>query len=326
MTITTRPSSSWVAALALAAGLLASPAQAAEQWHLVGSDSFTVPTALYRSQGLTTDGQQWYFSWQYGLERAALNDFTSLQRNSNLNLSNGKLTPGIPLELIAGFGASHIGDIDTYGGKIYAPIEDGNKRADGSRYLNPLIGVFNASDLSYTGSFYKLSHDDLHAGVPWVAVDGAKGLAYTAEWDDTVRINIHKLGDFSSQGYLALDRPLDRIQGAKVWNGGLYASTDDANKTVYRIDLATGHVDELFREDFGVPAGTKIEVEGLSFLQTADKGSLHVLRIVGDASNLADPLLHVALDHYALAPVPEPASLGLMLAGLGLLLGFARRR
>ena len=41
--------------------------------------------------------------------------------------------------------------------------------------------------------------------------------------------------------------------------------------------------------------------------------------------SLTNPNLHVALYHYQLAPVPEPATYGMMLAGL-LAMQAARRR
>jgi hypothetical protein len=43
-----------------------------------------------------------------------------------------------------------------------------------------------------------------------------------------------------------LDLALDRIQGAKVHGDWLYMSSDNDAKTVYRANLQTGHVEELF--------------------------------------------------------------------------------
>src|SRR4051794_41528965 len=44
-------------------------------WKLVGSDTFRLHDTLMRSQGVTTDGSGWYFSWQGGLSRT-LDNFT----------------------------------------------------------------------------------------------------------------------------------------------------------------------------------------------------------------------------------------------------------
>jgi hypothetical protein len=45
---------------------------------------------------------------------------------------------------IAAQGGNHIGDVDIANGKVYAPIEDGTKRPDGTRYLHPVIALFDA--------------------------------------------------------------------------------------------------------------------------------------------------------------------------------------
>ena len=39
-----------------------------ETWREVGVTYFPAPQGLLRSQGMTTDGKSWYFSWQGGLE------------------------------------------------------------------------------------------------------------------------------------------------------------------------------------------------------------------------------------------------------------------
>src|SRR2546421_1511607 len=68
----------------LAAALcLAAPASAAARcstgWSLVGTDTFRGQDALVRSQGATSDGDGWVFSWQGGLERTR-DDFTPTAR------------------------------------------------------------------------------------------------------------------------------------------------------------------------------------------------------------------------------------------------------
>lgn len=274
---------------------------------------------VYRSQGLTTDGQNWFFSWQYGLEKTTLDTYSKITHNGEFNLTTfqPKLPTAIPGTLLNA-GSNHIGDIDYYKGKIYAPVEDG------PGYHKPYILIYDANDngnpgddpdnpngLSYTGPAYLLPQSDLTGGVPWVAVDGCSDTAFTAEWDPTTKINRYNLGDFSPlpfpKRYLMLKQELHRIQGAKVHNGALYASADDENKTIYKIDLSSGQVDELFNLKW-LPseyAGAKIEVEGLSFLDRPEGSSLHVLRIIGDESNLRT--LHAALETYVLVPTIIPA-------------------
>jgi hypothetical protein len=304
-------------------GLSALPA-AAESWHSIGSDKFYLPDGLYRSQGLATDGTQWFFSWQYGLERADLN-YNSLQRNSNYPNQIG-----IPTPLLAQ-GSNHIGDIDYYNGKIYAPIENGPS------YTKPYIGVFNASDLSYTGTSYLLDQTKLTEGVPWVAVDGANNLAYTAEWNNTSKLNVYSLSDFTFLRNIDLGSTIGRIQGAKVHDGALYAASDNASQSVYKISLETGAVEELFNlydanyMDWGPNA--HVEVEGIAFHDTPAGSIMDILVIHGTEAdgqglNLNSTTLHVSMEHFALdaAAVPLPGAWLLFGSSVGLLGAVRRRR
>ncbi len=290
-------------ALAFAA---CSTASATEQWTQVGVDKFYLPVGLYRSQGITTDGKQWFFSWQYGLERA--NDaYASSQLAS------------IPPSLL-GQGLNHIGDIDYANGVIYAALDET------SDYMNPTIALFNASDLSYTGRSYKLTMPQTKDIASWVAVDAARGFGYGKEWASSANINVYNLSDWSFSHSIKLQEPLERIQGAKLRGDWLYLSSDNATKSVYRANLLNGYVEELFQ--LRQPTGTQ-EIEGLSFRDTPDGASLHVLLIHDPDSNEVSPAsttLNVGLYHYALAPVPEPATWVSLTAGLALLATLASRR
>ncbi len=99
--------------------------------------------------------------WQFFLH--------SLQRNSQLWRKSG-----IPA-WIAARGGNHIGNIDQFDGKLYASIEDAPD------YRRPVIAVFDAATLAYTGVAFPLQAVDLNQGVPRVAVEGPGNLACTAE-------------------------------------------------------------------------------------------------------------------------------------------------
>lgn len=289
----------------LALAFACSTASATEQWTQVGVDKFYLPAGLSRSQGITSDGRQWFFSWQYGLERA------------NDTYATSQLA-GIPPSLLSQ-GLNHIGDIDYANGVIYAAIDDT------SNYRNPTIALFNASDLSYTGQSYKLTMPQTKDIASWVAVDAAHGLGYGKEWASSANINVYNLSDWSFSHSISLQQPLERIQGAKLRGDWLYLSSDNATKSVYRASLLDGSVEELFQ--LKQPTGTQ-EIEGLSFRDTPDGASLHVLLIHdpdNNKVNLTSTTLNVGLYHYALAPVPEPATWVSLTAGLALLAALASR-
>ncbi len=311
-------------AVLLAAALLAAPALpviAAPVWQLTEVEQFLAndpaKSGIYRSQGIATDGQQWFFSWQYGLERAG-NDFVSLQRNSSY-----PTTPGIPNALLAQ-GLDHIGDIDYYNGVLYVSLDTTKG------YTNPYIAMYNAADLSFisaqkvTGAPSNPSKDV----ASWFAVDAVRGLGYGKEYQDGNTINVYNLADWSFSHTITLDTSTRSIQGAKVFGDWLYMSSDNAEQSVYRANLLTGEVEELFR--LPTPDGDR-EVEGIALRDNGMGGVDIYVEMIVDPSrsgqNPADPALRVDLYKYEIAnAVPEPASLALVLSGLGLMGGGAAYR
>jgi hypothetical protein len=270
-----------------------------EQWKLADEKQFFLQqppgsmTGLYRTQGLATDGNHWFFSWQYGLE-IANNDFQSLKRNSSFQLP-ANLVPGIPANLLAQ-GLNHIGDIDYYGGVIYASLDTT------SGYTNGHVALFNARDLSYTGIVYELT------GAPsnpkkdiasWVAVDAPRQRGYGKEWQSGNTINVYNLGDWRFKGTITMDMALESIQGAKVHGDWLYMASDNATQSVYRANLLNGHVEELFR--LPTPTGDR-EVEGIALREGRDGELDMYIEMIVDpdrsGQDFANPNLHVSLFHY----------------------------
>ncbi|MGC0417015.1 DUF6923 family protein [Embleya sp. AB8] len=241
----------------LAVALTASPALAATEWKQTSSKTFLFLDALQRSQGVATDGQNWFFSWQNGLQRTTLDGSKIVDRPF-----------AIPKQ-IADLGGNHIGDIDYYNGKIYAPIEDG------SAYQHPFIALFDAKTLEFTGTAYALPQNLHTQGVPWVAVDPARGYVYTAEWNNTTALNVFSLADLSFVKRVPLSSTVSRIQGAKIYQGKLYAAADNDVKSIYRIDPDTGTLTDVL--DRNLPSGT--EAEGLAFLPTPDGAVMHTLDV-----------------------------------------------
>jgi hypothetical protein len=266
-------------AAAVAMVTFAAPAAApavCTSWRQVGSDTFHFHDALMRSQGVTTDGQGWFFSWQGGLSRT-LDDFVPLAADT--------LPPELALQ-----GDNHIGDIDYYKGLIYAPVEDGDA------YQHPHIALYDANTLLYTGKSYALDVGIHQAGVPWVAVDRRRAEVYTGEWDmPHDRLNVFDTRMRFKRFLPLVGDHLSRIQGAKILGDTMYATRDDADKTVFAIDLRTGVVTKLFSLQPGVPA----ELEGLAVRRTADGALLHVLIVLNNRLPDDATQIHVDFRHYA---------------------------
>jgi hypothetical protein len=261
----------------------ADSSQPTQQWYLSNGYQFdlwrhSLP-GVYRSQGMATDGQRWFFSWQYGLEITD-DQFNTVLRNSTVDLIPFNVTPGIPSNLLAQ-GLNHIGDIDYYDGIIYASLDST------AGYMNGHVALYRAADLSYTGVSYPLTgapSNPKHDIASWVAVDGPSNLGYGKEWQLGNTINVYRLSDWSFDHVLTLDMALENIQGAKVHDGWLYMSSNNASRSVYRANLQSGHVEELFT--LPAPSG-HLEVEGMAVREECTNGNaascepyLYILMVV----------------------------------------------
>jgi hypothetical protein len=268
-----------------------------ESWVKSSEQEFVGPFVLTRSQGVTHDDTGWIFSWQGGLERTnPTYETQALATWPYDNFSDLSVNP----DGTNHFGGTHIGDVDEYGGLIYAPLEDGEESAgplaiNHPEYQQARVALYDAKTLLYTGVSYEVQPDLQRDGVPWIAIDDAAGEAYTGEWGmprDT--LNVWTL-QMTFKRTLQLQYPasfgpgfhLSRIQGGEVLDGSLYVARDDAEHTIFKIDLATGVVASMFSLGGAEPS----ELEGMAVYPTPDGALIHVLLITdndfGDPTNLA---------------------------------------
>lgn len=279
-------------AIALAIGCAASPATAsASNWTRTADYyRWTGFNALERGQGVATDGTYFYYAGPGGMVKATV---------ANDSEVASSMFP-IPPLLSGTYGGDHIGDVEYHDGYVIAPIEDGR-----NGYQHPLLALYDASDLSYTGRYVQLPLAQMPGGVPWVAVDAAAGLVYTAPWTQDAAQGTNKLVAYSLNDLLTLpagstlpvvktvtlSQPLSRIQGAAMWQGRLYASVDDSAKSVYSVDTVSGEVSYAFHQD--VESGD--EVQGIAAWDFGPSGGqLHIVHV---GSGLKSIFLY--LQHYS---------------------------
>ena len=245
----------------------------AETYPAVRSENFGLFEAIPRYQGVTTDGESWYYSWNFGLQKTDINNC--------LQVSQFIAIP--PRFLLQG--SNHIGDISYYDGKIYAALEDG------SDYLRPYILIYDADTLKWTGVYYEMPYDLHIDGVPWVAVDGARGFAYTAEWSNATVLNIFDLEDFTLVRTQPLSQPIDRIQGAEIGPDGLlYCAADTKGAhTVWAVNPDTGAVAKAFDRVLD----DAVEAEGITVLPMEDGSLIHCIETGASRVN-------VEFKHYRL--------------------------
>ena len=236
------------------------------------TDTFSYGDAIVRGQGVTTDGTSWFFSGTTGLEKTSAT-FASEKKNAL----------AIPL-LLAAQGSDHIGDIDVWNGQIYAPIEDKN-------YAAPKVVLYDPSSLG-SGTVFDIPQNLQTKGVPWIAVDGPRGVAYMAEWDPTPELHVFSLATMAYQRAIPLSTPTGRVQGGKVYKGQLYLTTDDATKHVYKVHLASGTIFPVLDLN-----ETGIELEGLVLSARSDGSLLHTLDVTSARTG-------VELRHHTIARPP----------------------
>ncbi len=215
-----------------------------------------------RSQGMANDGESYFFSCKLGLIKTELDCTTVIKTNYD----------AIPAELAEEYGLKHIGGISCYNGKLYCALEDSKV------FKHPVIAVYDAETLEYTGEYHHLDTEKHPMGLPWVCVDPDSGIIYTAKRDYPTELIRY---DIVNDEYLEPipfknpdpDYNIHKIQGGEVYNGVLYLATNDETQALYTVDLADGTADKLF--DRNLFKGS--EGEGLTILPTDDGAVIHAM-------------------------------------------------
>lgn len=242
----------------------------------VSKDNVLLIGAAERSQGITTDGKYYYFSSKWGLTKSELDGKTRVKSN----------TLAIPKKLKDEYGLAHIGGISYSKADncIYAGLEDSKV------WEYPIVAVYDADTLKFTGRYYILDKALHTRGLPWVAVDNDRGLLITL--DHSKKANELIFYDIADNmkyvGSVKLSETVRSIQGAEMYRGMLYAATNDDTQAVYKIDPKSGEVSKYF--DRNLTKGS--EGEGITVLETADGAVFHAI-------DMGPLFINAFIRHYA---------------------------
>ena len=242
----------------------------------VSKDNILLIGAAERSQGITTDGKYYYFSSKWGLTKSELDGKTRVKSNPL----------AIPKKLKDEYGLAHIGGISYSKADncIYAGLEDSKV------WEYPVVAVYDADTLKFTGRYYILDKSLHTRGLPWVAVDNDRGLLITL--DHSKKANELIFYDIADNmkyvGSVKLSETVRSIQGAEMYGGMLYAATNDDTQAVYKIDPKSGEVSKYF--DRNLTKGS--EGEGITVLETADGAVFHAI-------DMGQLFINAFIRHYA---------------------------
>ncbi len=159
-------------------------------------------------------------------------------------------------------GFNHIGDIDVVGKYIYAPLEE----PDYSKG-HQATARFDRGTLHFVDAVMVPQHEN-----SFVAVDATTMTAYSMDhFDGAALLRYDVAHGWKRLAPLKLSKLLHHTQGADVYGGAIWISTDDAQRGVYRVDIKTGAVSQVARLGHAGGEGEGIDATVLP------SGFLHVL-------------------------------------------------
>ncbi len=219
--------------------------------------------AYFRSQGIATDGESYFFSSKTTLIRTELDGISTI----NANLS------AIPEELSA-FGIKHIGGMSYYNGKIYAGMEDSKV------WDYPIIGVFDPETLELV-DYYIMDAELITRGMPWVTVDPETGYLYCMDHSKkpTMILAYDINNGMKEVSRVQLSKTIPSIQGCEFRDGFMYAATNDETQAIYKVNVHTGESEKIIDRNLlgGEGEGmTFIEKDGKTYLVAIDLGTIFI--------------------------------------------------
>lgn len=169
-------------------------------------------------------------------------------------------------------GYSHIGDCSHYEGRLYIALED-------DLFMHPAVAVYDPQTLEFV-DHHVIPEEGIGSGnIPWCDVND--GVLYYSQSRFVDEIRMLNVTDFSYLGALKLDTELNKVQGGEVYDRKLYLTTDEGvtEKTMYAVDLETGHVESVFIRCTGK---RRAEGEGIAIYPYADGSLFHIVDVAAE--------------------------------------------
>lgn len=219
--------------------------------------------AYFRSQGMATDGESYFFSSKTTLIRTELDGVSAI----NINLS------AIPEEL-SELGIKHIGGMSYYNGKLYAGMEDSKV------WDYPIVGVFDPETLELV-DYYIMDAELITRGMPWVTVNPETGYLYCMDHSKKpTMILAYDINDSMKEvSRVQLSDIIPSIQGCEFRDGFMYAATNDETQAIYKVNVQTGEFEKFLDRNLlgGEGEGmTFIEKNGKTYLVAMDMGTIFI--------------------------------------------------
>lgn len=203
--------------------------------------------AYFRSQGMSFDGENFYFS----------SKTTLIQTDDDAKTVTNANYFAIPDEL-KDLGIAHIGGLSCYNGYIYAGLEDSKV------WDYPIVGIFDSETLQLV-EYHILDCEKITRGLPWVCVNPENGLLYCTDHSKTpTKLMVYDTAnEMEFVKEVALEESPYAIQGAEFHNGIIYAATNDDTQAIYTINPDSGEVEKML--DRNLTSGS--EGEGMTFME-----------------------------------------------------------
>ena len=225
---------------------------------------FTYADGVSFCQGLAADG-----TFFYGIGAYKFLDYNAITK---IDIASGEIVERremcLPKDLLLK-GYSHLGDGCLYEGSLYIALEDFGFR-------HPGVIVYDPATLEAV-DFHTLPDEGRGNGrIPWCAIKD--GVLYYSQSNDVDEIRMLDLRDYSYLGAVKLDTTLFKVQGGEFYNDTLYIVTNSGlrNKTMYAVDLQSGHVEPFFVRCTG---RLDAEGEGIAICPLADGSLFHIIDV-----------------------------------------------